>query len=304
MPVFNAEQSIREAIDSILGQTCSDFEFLIINDRSIDAGESIINEYAQRDARIDPLQNDKQKGIVGALNTGLENARGEYLARMDADDVSVPARFEKQLRFLEEHRDVSVCGCWIELFGTGAGVWRLPKSHDEICCVMLFSNAVTAVMMRKAIIDEGPYRYRQDFNFAEDYDLWVRLSERYRLANFPEALYRYRRHEDTIGARERSMQLQITEKVQARCLSRLGIFPTRSESELHAQIALYQYLVRPPEKHFVVRACKWIDKILDANAARGIYDRETLSRYLDWRRMEIRRSMPKRKPFLKRIFHR
>jgi len=106
MPVFNGEQGIREAIDSILGQTYSDFEFLIVNDRSTDGSESIINEYARHDARIVLLHNGKEKGIVGALNTGLENARGEYLARMDADDISVPARFEKQLRFLEEHRDV------------------------------------------------------------------------------------------------------------------------------------------------------------------------------------------------------
>src|SRR5947209_8273467 len=117
MPVFNGEQGIREAIDSILGQTYSDFEFLIVNDRSTDGSESIINEYARHDARIVLLHNGKEKGIVGALNTGLENARGEYLARMDADDISVPARFEKQLRFLEEHRDVTVCGAWIELFG-------------------------------------------------------------------------------------------------------------------------------------------------------------------------------------------
>jgi glycosyltransferase involved in cell wall biosynthesis len=301
MPVFNADHGIREAIDSILGQTVADFELLAVNDRSTDASESVINEYARHDERIILLQNENEKGIVGALNTGLEHARGEYLARMDADDISVPQRFEKQLQFLEEHDDVTVCGSWIELFGTGAGVWRLPETHQDICCAMLFSNAVTAVMMRKFAFDEGPYRYSQDFNFAEDYELWVRVSERHRLANFPEVLYRYRRHDGTIGSRERTMQPRNTQKVHTRCLTRLGIAPTESESELHAQIANYQYR---PDKLFVERACAWLDKVVVANAARGIYDQQTLTRHLGRRRAEITSLAPNRKHFLQRIFHR
>jgi hypothetical protein len=157
------------------------------------------------------------------------------------------------------------------------------------------------VMMRRADANEAPYRYNEDFKFAEDYELWVRMSERYRLANFPEVLYRYRRHRGTIGARERSMQPRITQKVQIRCLSRLGIVPTQSEIELHAQIANYQYR---PEKDFAEAACEWFDRILDANVAHGTYNQETLRRYLDRRRTEITRSIPQRRPFFKRIFHR
>ena len=118
MPAYNAENYIREAIDSILAQTFRDFEFLIIDDGSTDHTVEIIRSYS--DSRIRLYQNERNMGVAATLNRGLDLARGEYIARMDADDISLPERFAKQAAYMDAHPDVAVCGSNIILFSEGA----------------------------------------------------------------------------------------------------------------------------------------------------------------------------------------
>ncbi len=292
MPAFNCEQHIREAIDSILDQSFEDFELLVVDDHSTDSTTSIIREYRKRDARIRSVLNAESKGIVGALNTGLGSARGEYIARMDADDISLPDRLRKQYEFLEAHRDIAVCGTNMELFGAQQFVWRLPQNHEAIRAGLIFTVFIAhaTVIMRSAVLGDHQYRYDPDYGYAEDYELWSRLSERHRFANMPDVLYRYRKHaapnELTLREETRSRSAQ---RVRLRLLNKLGIVPTPEESDLHRQIGDYCYT---PTTSLVRRANRWFDKILEANRRNGVFDDAALRDHIEERRAEIRGAAP------------
>ena len=115
MPAYNAEKYITEAIDSILFQTFKDFEFIIINDASTDSTKDIIESY--KDPRIKLVNNEQNKGVAKSLNIGISVACGKYIARMDADDIALPERFQKQFDFMEQHPNIDVCGSWAKKTG-------------------------------------------------------------------------------------------------------------------------------------------------------------------------------------------
>jgi glycosyltransferase involved in cell wall biosynthesis len=291
MPAFNCERYIGEAIESILAQSYSDFELLIVDDHSTDSTGAIVREYCQRDERIRALANEGTRGIVGALNTGLERARGVYVARMDADDLSLPDRLEKQHHFLEEHRDIAVCGTNMELFGAQSYVWRLPPDHESIRAGLIFTVFIAhaTTMIRRAIMEEHHYRYDADYAYAEDYELWSRLSERHRFANLPEVLYRYRKHAGNEGGLREEIRSRSAQRVRLRLLAALGIAPTRDESELHRAIGDYCYI---PTKSLVRRANRWLDKVLDANMRSRVFDERALRAHVEERRAEIIAAVP------------
>ena len=118
MPAYNSEAFVAEAIESILNQTYTDFEFIIINDGSTDKTAEIIDEYAKNDSRIKFINNHKNQGLIAVLNQGLDLCTGEYVARMDSDDISMPQRFEKQVQYMDEHQEVGILGTWIDFFPT------------------------------------------------------------------------------------------------------------------------------------------------------------------------------------------
>jgi glycosyltransferase involved in cell wall biosynthesis len=300
MPAFNSEQYIREAIESILGQSYSDFELLVVDDHSTDSTADIVREYCERDARIRALRNEGVKGIVGALNTGLALARGEYIARMDADDVSLPTRLERQHDFLEEHHDISVCGTNMELFGAQQFVWRLPQDHEAIRAGLIFTVLIAhaTVMMRKTALEEYHYRYDADYGYAEDYELWSRLSERYRFANLPDVLYRYRKHGTDGGSLREEIRSRSAQRVRLRLLGALGIVPSPEESELHRQIGDYCYR---PTRALVRRANRWLDKILEANERSRVFDPHALRIHVEERRAEIQGAKPARESAIRAL---
>ena len=210
MAVFDGERYIREAIDSILGQSFRDFEFIIINDGSTDNTAGILQQYAQLDERLLVFQQEN-RGLIAALNRGCGQARGKYIARLDADDVSVPDRFEKQVDFLDRHPAVAVLGGAIKLInpkGALIGEWRYPVDDRQIKEELLRTNCLChpAIMMRKDAFDatEG---YRRPFRHAEDYDLWLRMAERFELANLPDILLYYRVHAGQVSPKNLSQQV-------------------------------------------------------------------------------------------------
>lgn len=155
MSVFNGEKYLREAIDSILTQTFSDFEFLIINDASTDRSREIILSYL--DPRIRLIDNEENIGLTRSLNKGIDLAKGKYIARMDADDVSMPERLEKQVRFMEENPDIAVLGSWAYgIDGTGRinAEFRTPICEEIIFKDLFFSNPLIhgSVMFDKKFV--------------------------------------------------------------------------------------------------------------------------------------------------------
>jgi glycosyltransferase involved in cell wall biosynthesis len=300
MPVFNGEQHIREAVRSILSQSFTDFELLIVNDHSTDSTESIVREYCEQDARVTALRNEEAKGIVGALNTGLARARGDYIARMDADDVSLPTRLEQQHAFLDAQRDVSVCGTNIEVFGFRHSVWHLPQDHEAIRCALLFTVFIAhpTIMMRRSAVDHE--RYDPDYNYAEDYELWSRLAEHHRFANLSDVLLRYRTH-DPIGNPDReTVRAHNAQRIRLRLLNRLGISPANDESRLHQQISDYRYA---PSQAFARAANQWFDKILEANERHRVYDQRALKSHVEERRAEIEGAVPRARSGIRDFTH-
>ena len=198
MPVYNCELYIREAIDSILNQTFINFEFIIIDDCSADATVSIIKSY--QDSRINLIVKPQNSGYTKSLNFGLQIAKGQYIARMDGDDISLPQRFEKQVAFLENNLDVVLCGTQFSIIQSNM-VINVPEFHEQIKLELLNENAIAhpSVMIRKAVFENLEIAYNPEKEPAEDYDLWTRLLLKGKLHNLQEPLLKYRVHSQQVS---------------------------------------------------------------------------------------------------------
>ena len=234
MPVYNGEKYLRDAIESILNQTYTDFEFIILNDGSTDKTEEIILSYD--DQRIVYVKNTTNLQISKTLNKGIDLAKGKYIARMDADDISLLERFERQIEFMEKYTEVGICGTYIETFDEEKSVWRVPLSHRDILCRMIFDSCLMhpSVMMRKSVLDMLPIVYREEFNKAEDYDLWVRLALLTNFANLKEVLLKYRIRNIRDNRKQyKNEQAQKANIIRGNLIKRLNISSNEKEIEIH-----------------------------------------------------------------------
>ncbi len=197
MSVYNGAKYLREAIDSVLTQSMADFEFLIVNDGSMDNSLEIIKSY--NDARIILLDNEKNLGLIASLNKGLAVARGKYLARFDADDICCSNRLEEQYNFLENNPDIAVCGSWAEIIdenGKAVDHYNYPPLENKAIKKYLFWHNPfihPTVMVRREILAAAG-GYNKKFKHIEDYELWTRVLAKFQGANIPQTLIKYRRH--------------------------------------------------------------------------------------------------------------
>jgi len=198
LPAFNASLYIEEAINSILSQSLSDFELIIVNDGSTDDTEKKVLQYA--DKRIVYIRLEKNEGIANALNAGLRLARGEYIARMDCDDIALKDRLKKQVDFLDEHKDITLCSSGVKTFGAYEKEVLYETNNEKLKFNLLFGSVFVhpAVMFRKADFDKYHLQYRQEYFPAEDYDLWTRVALQCKISNLSEPLLLYRVHKDQI----------------------------------------------------------------------------------------------------------
>ena len=198
MPVYNTQESyLRAAIESILNQTHKDFEFLIIDDGSTTNIKDVVLSY--KDSRIKYIYQENT-GIVGALNNGLENASGEYIARMDSDDISESERFEKQINYLEQHKEVGLCGTCVEEFdetGIIKPLFSPFKEYPDIIDI-LFEPIVChpTAMFRTSVLKNNDIKYSNEYPYAEDQDMWHKIIKCSKVCVLQEKLLRYRRHEN------------------------------------------------------------------------------------------------------------
>ena len=199
MPVYNGERFLAQAIESILSQTFPDFEFIIVNDDSVDKSKDIILSY--NDKRIKLIDNTNHTNLVNALNRGILAARGMYIARMDCDDVSLSKRLERQVSCLDDNKDIGVLGCGvivIDAEGVPRRRVKFPEQHEAIWWELLFNSpfAHPSVMMRGDLVRSvGGYR---EIAHAEDYDLWLRIRNRARLHNLKDVLLLLRKHDQNV----------------------------------------------------------------------------------------------------------
>lgn len=214
MPVYNASEFLREAIDSILDQTFPHFEFVIVNDGSTDDSDQIIDSYIDR--RIKHIKLESNGGIVKALNAGLGLVSGEYIVRMDADDVSVPDRLMEQVDFMDNNPDIGVAGSWVKYFGQRHGIMKQPKAHNEILWTLLVGTTMfhPSVIMRSSLFFKNNIRYSTEFPHAEDYALWSVLCMKTKFANIPKPLLNYRWSPRSVTALNSIIQKETSDRVR------------------------------------------------------------------------------------------
>lgn len=201
---------IKQSVDSILNQTFKDFEFIIVNDKPERSENNVLlSRYEQSDKRIRIVHNDKNIGLTKSLNKGLSIAKGEYIARMDADDISVPERFEKQVRYMESYPEIGVCGSAIEYIGCRSGYKTYPENVDTQNILLESPFAHPSVMIRKSALAES--KYNEDFRYSQDFELWVSLySKSICFHNLQEPLLKYRISDEQIMAKHGKDQLDLS----------------------------------------------------------------------------------------------
>lgn len=266
MPVYNGSSYLREAIDSILAQTFEDFELLIVDDGSTDGSADIVVTY--NDPRIRLVIQPINRGLVAALNMGLEISNSEYVARMDSDDICLPNRLARQVAFMDKNPSVGISGTWMESFGLGKpAMWRSPLTHEMIICNMLFESAIyhpTAIFRRSVIIENNLF-YDSSYIHAEDYELWCRFATRIKFANIGEVLLRYRIHSQSVGQSQRDAKLLSASKVRNLWLKQLGLDNSVS---IHNLLGEWEIVAK---MSFLRQAESWLLELINANAVMNVF---------------------------------
>jgi glycosyltransferase involved in cell wall biosynthesis len=215
MPVFNGEKYLKEAIESILTQTWQDFEFLIINDGSTDSSDRIITSYS--DQRITYRKHEQNLGFSQTLNEGIKVAQGDYIARMDCDDVSLPERLAVQIEFLETHPDYGVVGTLFSVLNESREITQIGGvkllEDEELRLGLYVSNIFChgETMYRRQLCLKHHIFYNQAYTPCEDYDLWIQLSKVTKFKTIPQVLYYYMFHTQGMTGSGRQMQARVEE---------------------------------------------------------------------------------------------
>ena len=219
MPVYNeTENVLRYAINSILKQTFTDFELIIINDGSVMDIDSVINSY--NDDRIRYHKNEKNLGIIKTLNIGLDLAQAEYIARMDADDISIRTRFEEEVLILDENPQVGVVASGAVKFPSKMRIQAPQSSEDLKYLSMCYANCVVhpSVMMRKSVLDNHNIKYSDEFWHAEDYCLWMELFKHTEFYTIQKPLVLLREREDSVSSQNSLLQAQNAEIIRIKSM--------------------------------------------------------------------------------------
>lgn len=225
MPVYNAEAYLREALESILAQSFTDFELIIVEDGSTDNSRDVINSFT--DNRIRVLYNDGNQGIVYTRNRGIAAARGRYIAPFDADDIAHPEKFAKQIRFLEENPEYGLLGTWAKLIGQNGKPlrekWKVNAPPERIPSILLFRNyfVQSSVVIRREAIPAGGYE--KGFDAVEDYRMWTEIATKWKVWNYPEYLVKYRIHEQGISIREANNITGMDDQISRYAFGKLEI---------------------------------------------------------------------------------
>lgn len=259
MPVYNAEKYLAETMESILCQTFFDFELIVVNDGSTDASLSILKSF--KDSRITVIENQTNLGNYATRNKGHRAARGKYICVMDADDLALPYRLEKQYAFMEQNPNVGIAGSCIQYVGFPETIFRDP-SYEITKIKLLVNNYIChpSIIMRHELLQKYNLSYDEHFWYAGDYDLMVRASAHFPVLNMRDVLLQYRWSPQQLSASMNKYRHE-TENVRLKQLNLLGIIPTKEEQQIHLAL-LNGVQLEYRKKH---ETMQWIQKLLDVN---------------------------------------
>jgi len=285
MPVFNAEKYVEEAINSILNQTLKDFELIVLNDASTDASKNVV--LSIQDSRIRYIENETNQGLAYSRNRLLGEAKGKYIAWLDADDIAYPTRLEEECSFLEDHPGHAMVAGWARLVDAdGSPTGTFIKSYIPnryLSELLLFVNyfVQSSVMLRRDFLPD--VYYRPEYPPTEDYELWVRIAAKHPVAILPKVMVDYRIHTTNTSSTQQQKSengVRLNHKTQ---LEGLGIEPTGEEIDLHYAIAFK----KAESLGFLQSASDWLQRIEAQNKITGRYEAKSLRFILAHRWMKV-----------------
>ena len=272
LPLFNAETFIKDAVESILNQTFTEFELLIIDDGSTDNSLAIISNIT--DSRIRILSHEINEGLIATLNEGILASLGEYIVRMDADDIAHPERISIQVKYMDLHNDISIAGSYFKLID-GREIYKVPLEHEAIKAQLIFHSTLAhpSVIMRKNDFIAADLFFNSDYKHAEDYELWVRASEHLKFANIPQVLLYYRAHVDQVSAKYNLVQRSSMLRCQLAAFSKIGIYPNENQVFIHNSLSTTNYRL---DTSFFAETLVWLKLIAESNRIVPYYSQVTL----------------------------
>ncbi|SBV94381.1 conserved hypothetical protein [uncultured Dysgonomonas sp.] len=274
LPVYNAERYLYDSINSILNQTYADFELIVINDGSTDASKEIINKID--DSRLVYIENEKNLGLIETLNKGLYLAKGKYIARMDADDISMPNRFEVQVNFLERNNGYIICSANRIAFSEECDkkhISKLPIDDLAIRLHSIFSTPFThpCTMFLKDVIIKNELHYDSEYKYAEDYEFWINVLKYGKGYNIIQPLLYYRNTPNSqtfLGTSSKLLRKNTISKIQQKALAINGIELKGKELDLQYILSLSEHIRGLDFNEFSVKYIKNYFQILFNKLAR------------------------------------
>lgn len=260
LPVYNAENTISDSIASILDQSFTDFELIIIDDGSTDSSIDIIRKF--KDKRIIIYQNKKNLKLIASLNIGLSLAKGKYIIRMDADDIMLKDRIKEQVGYMEFNKQIDASGTYVYTFGEKRNKWgHLPTDNDHILLFGLFDSPIfhPTAIIRKKVLDDNNIVYNCNYPHAEDYKLWLDISKYGKLGNLNKYLLKYRLSSNQITKKYNIAQVETA---------------TIIRQELIAEI-LNRYEIKAPDNFEFSYLYKFINEVRQKKLSKTI-DKEFL----------------------------
>jgi glycosyltransferase involved in cell wall biosynthesis len=274
MAVYNGETYLREAVDSILAQTYTNFEFIIVNDGSTDTTANILASYT--DARIQVINSPQNLGLIDSLNKGILAAKGEYIARLDADDIAIPERLEKQVKYLSENPEIVLLGSGARIIDAKGNVITDTYYQHEKDCIpihLLFRNIFihSSIIVKTKIL--AALQFDKSYYLAEDYIVWVQIAEKYKTDSVKESLVKHRVHETNITKLKYDKHIATVQQIHAYQLKKLGIEPDIAQVTLHGKIGSYQF---ENTINYLEQASLWLVLLLKQNRRLNIYQQTCL----------------------------
>lgn len=284
LPVYNVAPHIEATINSLLTQTLRDFELLVFDDCSTDDTAAVVERLAATDARLRFFRNPHNLGRAGTDNVALAHATGEYIAKMDGDDICQPERLARQVVYLEQHPDRNVVGSWMQNFGASTYLNQYPAAAADAQVLTLFTlpTGNPSVMLRASLFREQGMRYDDTLRQSEDYDFFARYLRQLRIHTLPEALIRYRVPPDAGKKRILTERATVADEVRERLLCEWGVACSARELHVHQAIAM----LRPEAPVPLAEVEAWLRKLLHHNETHPLFEPEALRRGLGERWFE------------------
>lgn len=285
IPVYNSQLYIYECIKSIVDQTYSNLEILIINDGCSDDSILIVKSFS--DNRIKIIENESNLGLATSVNKAIDLSQGSFIARMDADDIAVNSRIERQVNFLINNPDVSILGTAMQSIGNSNYLHQFPQTHQSCKAHLLFNVCFghPTVMFRKSVFNSPENYYLDELQqYSEEYELWCRLVDKVSFANLPETLLYYRTFDDNTKKeatqKRKNNSFAIREKFIG---TQLGV-KDRTVSNIHDSIS---NLEKAKDYNQLLEWISWLDRIAEINLKNGNFDHEELKSVLRNRQFEL-----------------